>query len=195
MRVPVIDADSLARNWWAVLLRGIAGVLFGIITFVAPGISLAALVLVYGAYALVDGVFAVVSAVRRHGSTDRWWVMLIEGIVGIAAGLLTFFWPGITALALLYLIAAWSLVTGVMEVIAAVRLRKIIVGEWLLALSGILSIGFGILLALFPAPGALAVVLWIGAYAIVFGCLLIALGLRLRSWQRHGTAHPATAAA
>jgi uncharacterized membrane protein HdeD (DUF308 family) len=170
-------------------------VLFGIITFVAPGISLAALVLVYGAYALVDGVFAVVSAVRRHGSTDRWWVLLIEGIVGIAAGLVTFFWPGITALALLYLIAAWSLLTGVMEVIAAVRLRKIIAGEWLLALSGVLSIGFGVLLALFPAPGALAVVLWIGAYAIVFGCLLIALGFRLRSWQHHGTAHPATAAA
>jgi len=195
MRVPVIDADSLARNWWAVLLRGIAGVLFGIITFVAPGISLATLVLVYGAYALVDGVFAVVSAVRRHGSTDRWWVMLIEGIAGIAAGLVTFFWPGITALALLYLIAVWSLLTGVMEVIAAVRLRKIIAGEWLLALSGVLSIGFGVLLALFPAPGALAVLLWIGAYAIVFGCLLVALGLRLRSWQRHGTAHPATAAA
>ena len=195
MRVPVIDADSLARNWWAVLLRGIAGVLFGIITFVAPGISLATLVLVYGAYALVDGVFAVVSAVRRHGSTDRWWVMLIEGIAGIAAGLVTFFWPGITALALLYLIAVWSLLTGVMEVIAAVRLRKIIAGEWLLALSGVPSIGFGVLLALFPAPGALAVVLWIGAYAIVFGCLLVALGLRLRSWQRHGTAHPATAAA
>jgi uncharacterized membrane protein HdeD (DUF308 family) len=195
MRVPVIDADSLARNWWAVLLRGIAAVMFGIITFVAPGISLAALVLVYGAYALVDGVFAVVSALRRHGSTDRWWVMLIEGIVGIAAGLVTFFWPGITALALLYLIAAWSLLTGVMEVIAAVRLRKIIAGEWLLALSGVLSIGFGVLLALFPAPGALAVLLWIGAYAIVFGCLLVALGLRLRSWQRHGTAHPATAAA
>jgi len=195
MRVPVIDADSLARNWWAVLLRGIAGVLFGIITFVAPGISLATLVLVYGAYALVDGVFAVVSAVRRHGSTDRWWVMLIEGIAGIAAGLVTFFWPGITALALLYLIAVWSLLTGVMEVIAAVRLRKIIAGEWMLALGGVLSIGFGVLLALFPAPGALAVVLWIGAYAIVFGCLLIALGLRLRSWQRYGTAHPATAAA
>ena len=89
----------------------------------------------------------------------------------------------------------WSLLTGVMEVIAAVPLRKIIAGEWLLALSGVLSIAFGVLLALFPAPGALAVVLWIGAYAIVFGCLLIALGLRLRSWQHHGTAHPATAAA
>jgi uncharacterized membrane protein HdeD (DUF308 family) len=195
MRVPVIDADALARNWWAVLLRGVAGVLFGIITFVAPGISLRALVLLFGAYALVDGVFAVVSAVRRHGSTDRWWVMLIEGIVGIAAGLVTFLWPGITALALLYVIVAWSLVTGVMEVIAAVRLRKVIVGEWMLVLSGISSIGFGILLALFPGPGALAVVLWIGAYAIVFGGLLIALGLRLHSWQRRGTAHPATAAA
>jgi uncharacterized membrane protein HdeD (DUF308 family) len=179
MRVPVVDVDSLSRNWWAVSLRGLAGILFGIITFFAPGISLAALVLLFGAYAFADGVLAIVSAVRRRG-TDRWWLLLLNGLVGIAAGVLTLLWPGITALALLYVIAAWALVTGAFEIAAAIRLRKAITGEWLLALSGIFSIALGVLLILFPGPGALAVVIWIGAYALVFGALLFALGLRLR---------------
>src|SRR4051812_14208523 len=179
MRVPVVDVDSLSRNWWAVSLRGLAGILFGIITFFAPAISLAALVLLFGAYALVDGVLAIVSAVRRRGA-DRWWLLLLEGLVGIAAGVLTFLWPAITAIALLYVIAAWALVTGAFEIAAAIRLRKAITGEWLLALSGIFSIALGVLLVLFPGPGALAVTIWIGAYAFVFGALLFALGLRLR---------------
>ena len=194
MSVRIVDADSLSHNWWAVVLRGVLGLLFGIITFFAPGLSLAALVTLYGAYALVDGVFAIVSAVRRRG-TERWGMLLLEGIAGIAAGLVTLVWPGITAIALLYLIAAWSLFTGIMEVVAAVRLRKVITGEWMLGLSGVLSIGFGLLLMLFPGVGALAVVLWIGAYAIMFGALLIGLGFRLRSWGRHGTPHPAATAA
>jgi uncharacterized membrane protein HdeD (DUF308 family) len=189
MTVQIADADSLTRNWWAVVLRGVAGILFGLVTFFAPGVSLVALVTVFGAYALIDGVFAIVSAIRHRGA-DRWGMLLLEGIAGIAAAAVTFLWPGITAIALLYLIAAWSLFTGIMEVVAAVKLRKVISGEWLLALSGLLSIVFGILLLLFPGPGALAVVLWIGAYAIVFGSILIALGFRLRSWGRHGTAHP-----
>jgi uncharacterized membrane protein HdeD (DUF308 family) len=179
MRVPVVDVDSLSRNWWAVLLRGLAGILFGIITFFAPAISLAALVLLFGVYALVDGVLAIVTAVRRRGA-DRWWLLLLEGLVGIAAGVLTFLWPAITAIALLYVIAAWALVTGAFEIAAAIRLRKAITGEWLLALSGIFSIALGVLLVLFPGPGALAVTIWIGAYAFVFGALLFALGLRLR---------------
>jgi uncharacterized membrane protein HdeD (DUF308 family) len=179
MRVPVVDVDSLSRNWWAVSLRGLAGILFGIITFFAPGISLAALVLLFGAYALMDGVLAIVTAVRRRGA-DRWWLLLLEGLVGIAAGILTFLWPAITAIALLYVIAAWALVTGAFEIAAAIRLRKAITGEWLLALSGIFSIALGVLLVLFPGPGALAVTIWIGAYAFVFGALLFALGLRLR---------------
>jgi uncharacterized membrane protein HdeD (DUF308 family) len=179
MRVPVVDVDSLSRNWWAVSLRGLAGILFGIITFFAPGISLAALVLLFGAYALADGVLAIVSAVRRRGA-DRWWLLLLEGLVGIAAGILTFLWPGLTAIALLYVIAAWALVTGAFEIAAAIRLRKAISGEWLLALSGVFSVALGVLLVLFPGPGALAVTIWIGAYAFVFGALLFALGLRLR---------------
>src|ERR1700694_1341165 len=179
MRVAVVDVDSLSRNWWAVSLRGLAGILFGIITFFAPGSSLAALVLLFGAYALMDGVLALVSAVRRRGA-DRWWLLLLEGLVGIAAGGLTFPWPAIPATRLVYVIAAWALVTGAFEIAAAIRLRKAITGEWLLALSGIFSIALGVLLVLFPGPGALAVTIWIGAYAFVFGALLFALGLRLR---------------
>ncbi|HEU4643641.1 MAG TPA: HdeD family acid-resistance protein [Gemmatimonadaceae bacterium] len=193
MRVPIVDVDTLVRNWWVVLLRGVAAILFGILTFLYPGISLAALVLLFGAWAFVDGVLAVASAVRRRKVSDRWWVLLLEGLAGIAAGVLTVFWPGITALALLYVIAAWALVTGVLEVVAAIRLRRVITGEWLLALAGIASVVLGVLLVLFPGVGALAVVLWIGAYAIVAGALLVALGLRLRAWGRSRTTPEAAA--
>ncbi|HEY1374073.1 MAG TPA: HdeD family acid-resistance protein [Candidatus Binatia bacterium] len=185
------EVDTLAHNWWAVLLRGIAGILFGIATFFAPAISLAVLVLLFGAYALVDGVLAVISALRHRATNERWWVVLLEGLVGIFAGVVTFAWPHITAIALLYVIAAWALITGALEIAAAIRLRKVIDHEWLMVLSGILSIAFGVLLAMFPGVGALAVVLWIGAYAIIFGVLLVALGFRLRSWERSGGLHPA----
>ena len=191
MRVPVIDVDSLSRNWWVIVLRGLAGMTFGLVTFFAPGISLAALVLVFGAYAFADGVLAIISAIRRERSGDRWWLLLLEGIAGIAAGVVTLLWPGITALVLLYVIAAWALVTGVLEIAAAIRLRKAIKGEWLLILSGILSVALGVMLVLWPGPGALALVIWIGAYAFVFGALLLALGLRLRS-LRPSTGTPRT---
>ena len=191
MRVPVVDLDSLTRNWWAIVLRGVAGILFGIITFLAPGISLAALVLLFGAYAFADGVLAMVTAARRRG-TDRWWLLLLQGIVGIGAGIVTLLWPGITAIALLFVIAAWALVGGALQVTAAIRLRKVITGEWLLALGGVLSIALGVLLVLVPGPGALALVIWIGAYAFVFGILLLVLGFRLRglrSPRAHQPAH------
>lgn len=191
MRIETIDADTLSRNWWIVTLRGVAAVIFGILTFIAPGISLAALVLVFGAYAFVDGVLALVSAIRRRSSTDRWGMLLLEGVAGIAAGVVTFLWPGMTALALLYVIAAWALVTGVMEIAAAIRLRKVISREWLLALAGIASIVVGVLLVLFPGPGALALVLWIGAYALVFGTIMIAVSFRLRAHGRATAPHAA----
>jgi uncharacterized membrane protein HdeD (DUF308 family) len=184
VQIAILDVDTLVRNWWVVLLRGLAGILFGIITFISPDISLAALVLVFGAYALADGVLAIVSAIRWRGEIDRWWVLLLEGLAGIAAGIVTFVWPGISALALLYVIAAWALVTGVLEIAAAIRLRKIITGEWLLALIGIASVSLGVMLALFPGPGALALVIWIGAYAMATGVLLVVLAFRLRSWGR-----------
>ena len=188
MRDPVIGVEALSRNWWLFLLRGLAGILFGIITFIAPAISLAALVLLFGAYAFADGVLSIVAAVRRRGET-RWGMLLLEGVAGIAVGVLTLLLPGITALTLLYLIAAWAIVTGVLELVAAVRLRKEIKGEWLLALGGIASIAFGVLVALLPGAGALAIVIWIGAYALVFGVLLVVLSFRLRSWGRHTTLH------
>jgi uncharacterized membrane protein HdeD (DUF308 family) len=191
MRVPVIDLDSLSPNWWVVVLRGLAGMMFGLVTFFAPGISLAALVLVFGAYAFADGVLAIISAIRRERPGERWWLLLLEGIAGIAAGVVTLLWPGITALVLLYVIAAWALVTGVLEIALAIRLRKAIKGEWLLILSGILSVALGVMLVLWPGPGALALVIWIGAYAFVFGSLLLALGLRLRS-LRPSTGTPRT---
>jgi len=179
-----IDLDTLACNWWLVLLRGVAGVIFGLATFFAPGISLAMLVVVFGAYALADGILAIITALRRRGTHDRWWLLLLAGLMGVAAGTATLVWPEITALTLLYLIAAWALVTGGFEIAAAIRLRRVITGEWLLAWSGISSVALGVLLIFFPRPGALAVVLWIGAYALVYGALLIALGFRLRSWAR-----------
>jgi uncharacterized membrane protein HdeD (DUF308 family) len=184
IHIAVIDIGTLARNWWVVLLRGIAGVLFGLATFFAPGISLAALVLLFGAFAFADGLLAIVSAIRRRGTSDRWWMVLLRGLAGVAVGVVTVIWPNITALALVYLIAAWALVTGGLEIAAAIRLRKVISGEWLLILSGLAAVALGIVLVLFPEPGALALVLLIGIYALVSGVLLIALAFRLRSWLK-----------
>jgi uncharacterized membrane protein HdeD (DUF308 family) len=171
-------------SWWALVLRGIVAIAFGVLAFVWPGITLTALVFLWGAYALVDGAFAIAAGVRSHAENKRWWVLLLEGILGIAAGIVAFAIPGITALVLLLLIAAWAIVTGAFEIAAAIQLRKYIKGEWLLALAGVASILFGVLLFLNPGAGALAVVWLVGAYTIVFGVLLIALGLRLHSLVR-----------
>jgi uncharacterized membrane protein HdeD (DUF308 family) len=182
----------LARNWWSLVIRGIAGIIFGILTFVWPGMTVTALVFLFAAYALVDGVVSLVGAVRAAEAHDRWGALLLEGIVGIAAAIATILWPGITALSLVFVIAAWAIITGVAEIAAAVRLRKHIHGEWLLALAGILSILFGVFVVAMPIAGALVIAIWIGAYALVFGVTLVALGFRLRSWLRgpHETGSP-----
>ena len=171
----------LARHWWAVALRGVFAVLFGILTFLIPGITLLTLVLLFGAYVLLDGIFDIVAAIR---SPSHHWALIVEGIIGIIAGILTFLWPSITAMVLLYLIAFWAIFTGVLEIVAGVRLRQAISNEVLLILMGILSILFGLFILIFPGAGALAVVLWIGAYAFLFGIMLIALGFRLRGFRR-----------
>jgi len=174
----------LARNWWAFVLRGAAAILFGLLTFFMPGMALLTLVYMFGFYAIADGVFNLIAGFRHSGTQLPWWALLIEGLLGILAGIVALAWPGLTALVLLYVIAGWAVATGILEIVAAIRLRKLITGEWMLALMGVLSLAFGILIAIFPGAGALTVVLWIGAYAIIFGIMLIALGLRLHSWLR-----------
>jgi uncharacterized membrane protein HdeD (DUF308 family) len=174
----MLDIGAASRHWWAFALRGVAAILFGILAFVWPGLTLAALVLLWGAYALVDGILALVSAVRTHD--DHRWGLVLEGVVGIGAGIATFAWPGLTALVLVYIIAAWALLTGAGELIAAFRLRRVIENEWVLVLTGIASVLFGIILFVAPGAGALALIWLIAAYAILFGILLVALSLRLR---------------
>jgi uncharacterized membrane protein HdeD (DUF308 family) len=181
------------HNWWTLVLRGLAAVVFGVLAFVWPGITLLALVFLFGAYAITDGVFAIVAGLRGR-EQERWWLLLIVGILSVIAGLLAFALPGMTAFVLLILIAARAIVTGVFEIVAAIQMRKYITGEWLLALGGVLSFLFGVLLLLNPAAGALAVVWIIGVYAIALGVLQLILGLKLRGLERNTrqmSPHPA----
>jgi uncharacterized membrane protein HdeD (DUF308 family) len=170
----------LARYWWVLALRGVLAVLFGLFAFFIPGITLLSLVLLFGAYVLLDGIFDLVAATR---SPSHHWALVLEGIVGIIAGILTFLWPGITAMVLLYLIAFWAIFTGVLEIIAGIRLRRVLSDEIWLILMGVLSLLFGLFILIFPSAGALAVVYWIGAYALLFGIMLLALAFRLRSFR------------
>ena len=170
---------ALAQNWWLILLRGICAVIFGLLTFVLPGVTLATLVLLYGAFALVDGVTALVAAIRGGAPAPRWWLAIV-GLLGIAAGLLTFFFPGVTALVLLYFIAFWAIATGVMEIAGAIRLRKEIDNEWWLIAVGVISILFGVILVVAPGAGALGLLFTIGFFAALHGVMLIMLAFRLR---------------
>jgi len=158
--------------------------LFGLLTFLLPGITLVTLVLLFGAYALVDGLFNLLAFFKV---ASHHWALLIEGVIGIIAGVLTFTWPTITAIVLLYLIAFWAIFTGVFEIVAGIRLRKVIANEWLLILMGMLSMLFGFLILFAPGAGALAIVLWIGVYALMFGIVLLALAFRLRGHRRLAT--------
>ena len=172
--------EDLARNWGWIELRGIVAVLFGVLALLWPGVTLAALVILWGAFALADGILSLIAAFKVRDQGKPFWSLLIVGLLGIAAGIVTFLWPGMTALVLLMFIAAWAFVMGIFQIIAAIRLRKEIENEWLLGLSGVLSVIFGVLMFLQPEKGALAVIWIIGAYAIFFGVLLIVLGFRLK---------------
>lgn len=177
---PAPGLRGVAKNWWVLLIRGIAALAFGILAFVLPGITLLTLVTLYAIYALVDGVLSLVAAYQhRPGSGPTWW-LVFSGVLGIAAGLVTLLWPGVTALLLILFIGAWSLVRGVVEIVGAIQLRKEIDNEWMLILSGAISVLFGAAVMIAPGAGALALVWLIGIYAVLFGILMIALSLRLK---------------
>jgi uncharacterized membrane protein HdeD (DUF308 family) len=176
---PRLLLHALARNWWLILLRGIVAILFGVLAFLWPGVTLVTLVVLYGAFALVDGVLAIVAAITGGAPAPRWWLAIV-GLAGIAAGVLTFLWPGITALVLLVFIATWAIATGLLQIIGAIKLRKEIDNEWMLIASGVLSVLFGVAVLARPGAGALALIFVIGAYAIFYGILLVLFSLRLR---------------
>jgi uncharacterized membrane protein HdeD (DUF308 family) len=178
-------AGTLTRNWWLLALRGLAAVIFGLLAFIWPGATLITLVWLFGAFALVNGILSLTLAANTPKGYPRFGSLILGGLLGILAGFLTFVMPGITALGLLILIAAWAMVTGILEIIAAIKLRKEITNEWLLALAGLGSLAFGFVLLLQPGAGALVLILrWIGAYALVFGILLFILAFRVRRWGK-----------
>ena len=172
--------EDLSDNWWVVLLRGIVGVIFGVVAFTARGYATLLALFVWGAYAVVDGAVALYMTYLAARQERRSWPFLLEGLAGIGAGVIAFAAPGIIALVLLYLIAAWAIITGIVEIVAAIDLRKVIQNEWLLGLGGVLSITFGVVVAVQPDAGALAVVWTVGAYALLFGITLIVLAFRVR---------------
>jgi uncharacterized membrane protein HdeD (DUF308 family) len=180
---PVTVVDTFRLNWWLLALRGLIAVVFGVLAFMWPGATLITLVWLFGAFAMVNGILSLVLAAKTPKGYPRIGSLILGGLLGILAGFLAFVMPGITALGLLILIAAWAIVTGVMELVAAVRLRKIITNEWLLILAAIASVAFGVILLFQPAAGALALIWLIGAWALVFGILLMILAFRMRNWK------------
>jgi uncharacterized membrane protein HdeD (DUF308 family) len=184
---PIASAlmGTLAENWWLLLLRGLAAIAFGVIAFFWPGITLAALVYLWGAYAIIDGVIAIWAAFNISGGDagPRWWLGL-SGVVSILAGIVAFAYTGMTALVLLMFIAVWAILIGVLQLYAAIQLRGVIDNEWWLILSGLLAIAFGAVLLAWPGTGALAVIWTIAWYAVFFGCMLIGLAFELKKFKR-----------
>jgi len=173
--------EALKRNWWVLVIRGICGIVFGVVAFVYPGLALATLVILFGAWVLIDGVFRIVGATAGRASDPDWGFHLIIGLLGVVVGFLTFRAPGITALILVIYIGAWALMIGAVEIALAIKLRRELKGEWFLVLMGLASIIFAVLLLWNPGPGALALLWLIASYAIVLGVLAIFFGFRLRS--------------
>lgn len=177
---------TLAQHWWVLLLRGLLAIVFGLLTFARPGITIVVLVLFWGAYALVDGIFEVIAGVRA-----KWGSLVFLGILGIGAGIVTFMWPGMTAIVLLYIIAFWAIVAGIMQIAAAIRLRKEIEGEWLWILSGVCTVLLGVLLIARPGAGAVSLVWLIASFAIAWGILLVILAFKLKGHAGRLLAKPA----
>lgn len=171
----------LERNWWLLAIRGVAAILFGIAAFAWPGLTVALLVLMFGAYVLIDGIAGIIDSIRYRDRLKHWWLWLLDGAISAAVGALILLMPGVTAYVLLILIATWAIVGGVLRIIAALQLREQVRGEWLLGLGGVLSVLFGIVLIMAPAAGVLSMIWLIALWAVVFGVLFVMLALRLRS--------------
>ena len=170
----------LARSWWALLLRGVAALLFAALALLWPGLTFGILLVLFASFAILDGSLAIVAATKAVSDRRRWIALALEGVVGVVVGVLVFTWPGVSAVTLAYLIAFWAIVTGIFELAVAMRMRRLMKGEWTMALGGFASLVFGFLIAARPGTGALAFVWILGAYAALFGVLLIGLGLKLR---------------
>ncbi len=177
-----VGAQVALQNWWMLALRGVLAIIFGLIALFFPGIALLAFIAVFAAYAIIDGIVAVVVAIRERGSLNRWGWVLVEGILSILAGIFALFYPRETALILLYIVAAWAILTGIMEIVSAVTLREYLSREWALIIAGVLSIVFGIILFVRPGIGILSILWLVGVYSIIFGVLFIVRAFQLRSW-------------
>ena len=171
---------DLARNWWVLMLRGVLAILLGVLALVNPAATMAALILVFAAFAVADGILSIITSLTAPADYRGWVWLLVSGLAGVVIGVLTFFWPGVTAVVLLYYVMAWLVVTGIFQIMAGIRLRKEITGEFWLILGGALAVIMGVYLMMNPAVGLLAMLWVLGFYAIVFGALLIAVSLRLR---------------
>jgi uncharacterized membrane protein HdeD (DUF308 family) len=188
---PQAALPAESGHWWALALRGAIAILFGLAALLRPGIALEALILLFGAYALVDGVFSIVGVFGGTRSGTPRWILLVEGVAGILAGVIAFVFPILTAVVFLYLIAAWAIVTGIAEIATAIRLRQEIRGEWALIVGGVLSVLFGVLLGVVgPFAGILSLIWLIGAYAIAFGVLLLVTAFRVRGQDDQGGQRP-----
>ncbi|MCI2393899.1 HdeD family acid-resistance protein [Aliiroseovarius sediminis] len=172
--------DYLQSSWWIFLLRGIAAIVFGIMAFVWPALTLSVLLVLFGFYVLIDGIFGLIDAVRYRDRLPRVWPLVLESVLGLVVGLMVLLWPGVTSLVLLMFIAAWAVVGGLIRIVLAFQIRKEITGEWVLILGGILSILFGGLLVALPQVGLVTLVWLVGFYAIAFGVLFVMLAFRLR---------------
>jgi len=186
MAMPQVTRQ-LASNWWALALRGVLAILVGILALTKPGVTLTAIVLLIAAYMFVDGVFAIMAALRGIRAGDRWGWMLVEGILGIVAGIIVFRTPSTGAIVLLWLVAFWAITHGIAEIAAGIKLRKIIDNEWLLIIAGVLSLALGIYVLMRPGVGLLLLVTWVGVYALFAGILMLMLSLKIRKWSHE---HP-----
>jgi uncharacterized membrane protein HdeD (DUF308 family) len=181
---PGWTGETLVQNWWLFLLRGILGIIFGLLALIFPGPTMLSLVLLFSAYMLVDGVFGIISAVRAiRRKEDRWGLLIFEGLLNIAVGIAAILWPGLTVIAFVWLIAAWAIVTGGLMTTAGFRLN-IEHGRWWMVLGGLLSLAYGVLLIITPVIGAVVLTWWIGAYALLFGIALVIFSFKLRSRQQ-----------